>query len=120
MAETDLVATRGDTNTYQVTAFKPPPNQAQALDLTGASLWFSVRRSLRDADPLIQKTVGVGIVVAAPVSGLATISLSPADTAALAPGPYVYDVQVKEPSGRVTTIVQGVLDLAADVTLVTT
>jgi hypothetical protein len=124
MADLDLDGIRGDTNVYTVTAVQAPPNQASPLDLTGAFLWFSLKRSIVEATALLRKTSGAGGAgggwsTPTPSNGISSVTLDPTDTAALSPGPYVYDVQVKEAGGRVTTLSRGTFRLAGDVTEVT-
>lgn len=111
--QADLEGTVGATNDYTITAKQPVPNQANPLDLTGASIWFTMKRRYKDADSLalVQKTVGAGITVPTPANGVANLSLAPADTVALEPGLYHYDVKVKEGTGRETVIVRGKFNL---------
>jgi hypothetical protein len=116
----DLSAVRGDTNEYDLT-FSRLDGQgvAQPLDLTGATIVFTLKRDLADTDDaaVLQKTDSSGITVSAPATaGLATLKLDPADTASLpAPRAFHYDVQVTESDGRVTTTAIGLLRLTADV-----
>lgn len=110
----DLDAVRGDTNKYDVTVTR----DGAALDLTGATLKFTVKRSLddADADAVFQKAIGTGIVVDDVAGGLATLTVAPADTSALpAPRSFHYDLQLTESDGRVTTVAIGSLRLSADV-----
>lgn len=115
----DLTAIRGDTNEYDVTVTrKDDQGVDQPLNLTGATLKFTVKRSLRDADTdlVLQKTVGAGITVTAPLTGECTLRLDPADTASLpAPRSFHYDLELTETDGRVTTTALGLLRLSADV-----
>lgn len=63
------------------------------FDLTGARVLFTVKASAEAREPLIQKSSTVTASTAAR-TGLASILLVPADTRALAPGKYVFDVWV--------------------------
>jgi hypothetical protein len=110
----DLTAVRGDTNEYDVTVTR----DGSALDLTGATLKFTAKRSMDDSDlqAVFQKTIGSGIVVTDEPGGLATLTVDPADTSSLpAPRSFHYDLELTESDGRVTTVAIGQLRLSADV-----
>lgn len=80
------------------------------IDLTGASVWFTVEH-------LFQKTIGDGIVVSAPLTGVATISVSAADTSGVsARTTYRYDVQVRTALGKTKTPIMGTFIIRPDVT----
>ena len=107
---TDLTVTRGDTREFSVTV---TDSAALAYDLTGATITFSV-------DGLgIEKTLGAGIVVSAPATGVAAITLDPDDTKG-APNlrvAYNYDVQIVLADGRVKTPIRGLFIVLPDVTI---
>jgi hypothetical protein len=116
-----MTATRGDTNRYTLTISR----SGARVDLTGVSVWFTVKRAHADSDDdaLIQKTVGDGITPAdqgeAATEGQAELVLAPADTASLSPTTiYYYDVQILE-STVVTTVDSGTFTVSADVTRAT-
>jgi hypothetical protein len=110
----DLRADRGDTNVYDMAAKK---FDATVLPLTGASIWFTVKADASDADPgIVQKTVGAGITVTDALLGTFQVVLSPGDTSAVTPGRYHWDCQVKEASGRVTTVGKGAFFIDPDYT----
>jgi hypothetical protein len=124
---TDLIAVRGDDEDYDLTV---ATGAGVAIDLTNATLWFTVKKDSTDADlrALIQKTTddgidlayqGVAVPSGADTTGQATIHLDPADTIKIKPGTYVYDVQMMI-SGVVTTLVDGDFEITADVTRSTT
>jgi len=115
---TDLNGDRGDTNLYDLTAKQA---SGAALNLTGVSLWFTIKRNAWEADPgVVQKTVGSGINVTDAVNGLFTVTLDPNDTKDIEPGRYSWDCQVKETTGRVTTVDRGDFFLMPDYTRATT
>lgn len=78
-----------------------------AADLTGCTLWFTLKekRSDTDANAVFQKkTGGGGIVVLDAAGGLARITLSPDDTAVLVPSKaYFFDVKLRTPTGDLYT-----------------
>ena len=118
----DITAIRGDNETYDLTIADALGNR---VDLTSASLWFTVkaRKADRDNAMLIRKTVGSGITLAdqgSPTTkGMSTIAILPNDTAKLlAPNDYYYDVQLKV-GDTITTVVDGVFALEEDITAAT-
>lgn len=110
-----LFVTSGDayvgSRALQVTVVDP---DGSATDLTGIDLTFLVKQGLddADADAVITKTVGTGITVAAPLTGMATIDLSEADTADRA-GMFPWELQGVDANGRVT-LASGSLYISPD------
>lgn len=120
----DITAIRGDNESYDVTVTDAA---GQRVDLTGSAMWFTVKLNQTDPDllALVRKsTYDSGITLATQSGatlGMATIDLLPADTSKLlAPKSLFYDVQLKTPNGKITTIVEGDFDLIADITRTTT
>lgn len=73
------------------------------FDLTGCTLYFSVRKSLNDPRSLIGKTSDDSdqIEILEPlVEGGAIIYLDYTDTNLMEPGKYFFDVWVKKPDGK--------------------
>lgn len=90
------------------------------FDLSGCTLWFTVKNLPSDADAsaIIQKKTGAGVAITNATGGLAQVQLNAADTALLTPDrSYYFDVQVKTPAGQLITALWG--DLVA-ITKVTT
>lgn len=115
-----LYVTRGDDEIYELTLRQA---NGQPLNLTGAGLWFTVKRSHQetDAQAVVRKTIGQGITVVDAAAGRADVRLLPADTAAL-PGQrltLVWDCQVKDAAGLVSTADSGQLVVEPDVTQAT-
>lgn len=73
----------------------------QPVNINGAKLWFTVKRSITDMAPLFQKrsTVTGEIDITAPDVGRVQITLLPSDTAALDARTYVFDVWIELASG---------------------
>ena len=83
------------------------------------SLMFTAKRQARDTDAqaLIQKVSGAGITV---TGSTASVELVPIDTATLAPGDIVWDVQAQHlTNGAVATVASGRLTLIRDVSRLT-
>lgn len=95
--------------------------QLVPVDLTGASLWMTMKYRYVDPDPGVAQasTTGGGIVINTPATaGLATATFDPSVTAGLAaPLSLVYDVKVRESSGVESTPIRGLVILAPAATL---
>lgn len=89
------------------------------VDLTGATIYFTVKKSEKETHCLIQKisTTITEIEIPNPVDGTAKIYLTPEDTFSLAPKSYRYDVWVELSSGeRHTVIPPNEFEVTASVT----
>jgi len=116
MTTTRLSLVRGDTAVYDFTVLI----DGVAADLTGASIFFTVKAKITDPDASkkFQKTLGSGITCASPATGVFRLTISPSDTSGLNPNIiYVWDVQIKLSSGSIVTPdgLMGDLALVADV-----
>lgn len=114
------VAHIGDTIPLQITLSR----NGVAIDLTGATLWFTAKDDLDDLDAAAvfqKKTGGLGIAITDAVNGRATVTIAPADTASLANEPQTLecDIQLLEVDGTLTTVARGQLILQPQVTRAT-
>jgi hypothetical protein len=104
---------RGDTASFSGTVMRA----GAPVNLTGAKLWFTAKRSRSDLDEaaVIKKdTVLGGVVILSPTSGTYRVTILPADTSSLTYTIQLfYDVQLLEPDGTVTTIESGTLEVDA-------
>lgn len=112
----DISIRRGDDETLTVTitdAVDLP------VDLTGATVRFTAKRSAKDPDDraVLSRSTGSGINAPSPTNGVAVITIPKALTALLDPGTYDYDVQVTTAAGVTSTVVAGLLRVSADVTI---
>lgn len=120
MAHVDLTVKRGNTIVLDLVITNPDGSDR---DITGAKVWFTVKRfkSEPDADALIRKGNAhsslTGITLTAPATGGVQIVTEPSETDEL-PDDFRawYDVQILETSGRVSTPFEGYLTVAADIT----
>jgi hypothetical protein len=117
----NLQAVRGDTNIYDVTVLR----QNVPVNLTGAKMWFTAKSDPRSGDPVaaISLNSTEDIYQVTPVDlphGKFQVKLNPTDTDTLAADAYIYDVQIVETDGVVTTIASGVLHIVQDVTRAST
>ena len=87
------------------------------IDITGYTFWFTAKTNETDADgsAVIQKTVTTHND---PTNGQTTITLSTSDTDQDV-GNYFYDIQMKDGSGNITTLVKGILKVRQDITVST-
>ena len=86
------------------------------VDLTGAGLWFTAKTSPAATTVVFQKTLGGGITVTDPASGIGLIQLAPGDTSGLASRlvQLYFDLEV-ELAGAVSTVAAGRLVVDPDV-----
>lgn len=94
-------------------------NNGTPLNISGYTVYFTVNASKNptdDSTAAIQKNITSHTNAAL---GQTTITLLPADTNSML-GNYFYDVQLKDPSGNVTSFKQDSLTVIADITRRTT
>lgn len=73
-------------------------------DLTGKTVRFTAKLSIKDTEPYFQKTIGDGIAIVDEQGGLATLEIEKTDTASLERAvTLVCDVEVQDVSGRPST-----------------
>lgn len=118
----EIVAVKGDNEYYDLKAIR----SGQPIDLTGANtkIWFTAKRVRDDTDDdaLIQLNNvdnPTQIVFVDRVQGLFYVGLKPEDTVDITDDYLVFDVQVREQTGRITTVVSGNVKLVRDITRVT-
>jgi len=137
----DNVVIRGDTKRWYLSI---TDGAGAPLNLTGCTVWFTAKPSVdadvTDALAVIKHYIvvsGAGAVTASDgfvlgginynlvppatvtgaASGVLTQTLTAAQSTALALGSYVYDVQIKDAAGDVSTPINGLtLTIVADVT----
>jgi hypothetical protein len=82
---------------------------------TWAKFWFLGKQNIADLDgaAIVSKTMGAGIAAVQAVSGLLEVTISPADTSALADAPMHLFAQIQglDPNGLVWNLWQGELDI---------
>ena len=113
----DIDMTRGDTPVFLMNF---------TADLTGAKIWFTAKHAHTDADnaaviALSSPSTGISILSVGP-PGQARIRIPSNATSALVtpalprPLTLVYDIQLLEADGTVTTVQQGNLHIRSDIT----
>lgn len=117
MSNIDIECFRGDTKSWALTV----TNDNVPVDLTGATLTMSARRSFADTTYVFQRTsAGQGITIdpdQATNTGKAIIKLASASTSALASDTVElrYDIQVVTAAGDQWTVASGTLTVNPDV-----
>ncbi len=103
---------RGDDVTFQIT-FKD--NSGTAVDITGATLYFTAKTNNDDADgsAVIQSS---NSTLSDPSNGIGEAVLSNSDTD-VTPGKYFYDIQIITAGGEITTAMIGKVTVKQDITL---
>jgi hypothetical protein len=107
----DTCWTRGDSGRLDVTVTQ---SDGTAYDLTGATLFLTVKNSLTDADSaaVIRKEVTAHD---APLAGESHFDLLTTDNATA--GVRFYDVQLKDSDNKIFTLFGGIWKVLADVTV---
>lgn len=117
------ISTRlGDDRTISVTTVTE--DTEEAVDLTGAKLWFTVKESTRDPDSssiMLKRNTEAGgddtqIKVTDAATGTFDIYITPADFEGVEAGSYVYDIQVKLFNNKLYTIVSNRIEFIEDIT----
>lgn len=94
-----MYMTRGDSESFTIKLRnKKTKNYINFED--GDIVYFTVKKTIHDVDKELQVVVDVFD------EGKAVIEIHPEDTKELAYGEYVYDVQLTDKNGRVSTIIK--------------
>jgi hypothetical protein len=86
-----------------------------AVNLTGYTARLQARIDVDETETILSLTTGAGITLGG-AAGTITLDQSAAQTAALPKGEYVYDLELQSSSGNVTRLLQGELNISAEVT----
>lgn len=86
-----------------------------ATNITGATVFFTAKSNIEDSDEdAVLKTEVTSHQSA--VDGISIVSFTAAETDALEPGNYVYDIQIKYAGGEVESWKHSSMSVVADVT----
>ena len=99
----------------------PVEDGGEIIDLTGATIWFTAKRSLDDDDdeaPGFQlSTVAGGVAIIDADTGQYQVTIDPGSTVGLTnPEVFTCDVQVRTATPLTLTILRGTLSIQLDVT----
>lgn len=109
----DLSVYKGDDKSWTLN-FK---SSNIAIDITGYVVFFTVKQNMTDGDltdsaALIKKTISNH---SDPTHGITVLSITNSDTNIPA-GDYFYDIQMKDTSNKITTVMVGKFSIVQDVT----
>lgn len=113
MTQQNIEIYRGDNRTFLVAV---KDGDGAVVDITGASIKFSVKEEISDTDYVIQKTVGSGITITGAANGIYEVYLVPADTQNIDVGVYEYDSELTTAAGNVYTLIRGEFTVQAEIT----
>ena len=100
----------GDDKTITVTV---TDSAGAAQDITLATITYKLQPAVDDATGVVTKTVGAGVTITVPASGIFTVDLDPVDTAGFA-GDYYHEAQVTSAGGVVATVLVGNVAINVD------
>lgn len=109
---------RGDT--FELTL--PVTLNGAVYDITGCTLFFTVKNSINDLDTaaLSQKKTGTGITHTSPTSGIANLVVPSTETELWPLNKALpYDVQLKTTANEIFTIETGFITVRPEVTRIT-
>lgn len=112
----NLSLPRGDSREYR---FELTDENDNVMNLTGATVYFTVKEKNSDADPGVFQLSSADptqIDIDDPGNGKARIFVTNSNTQDLEIRSYIYDVQVQPASGGVKTAVSGTFTISEDVT----
>ena len=117
MARVDLV---GDLEikqgaTYQLDLYYVT-SAGTAIDLSGYTARMTLRTDYEATSSLLALTSPSGGLVITGASGLVTVTITATQTAALAAGYFVYDLEIVSAGGVVTRMAEGVGAISREVT----
>jgi hypothetical protein len=116
MASTDIEMYRGDTKSMTLT-FKD--SAGTSVNITGYSIYFTVKNKLSYVDDSADSDAIISSVTTShtyATSGTSVLTISSSQTSTVTPGKYIYDIQLKDASNNILTVVAGAFILNADVT----
>ncbi len=111
---TYLTITRSDDETLDIVVTNQ--DTGAVVNLTGATLkWMAKRRRTdADVDALITKAIGTGVTVTNAVGGVAEVAIAAADTNAITPGAYYWELQSVDAASKTHTLAGGRIVILPD------
>lgn len=120
---TTLILRPGDDFTYTASV---TDEDEEPFDLTGCTLWFTVKRRLSDADEDAMAALywtsedADGITVSDEASGVAEIAIDADATAEFTQAAHRWDLQIEDTGPKKRTVDSGILVVMPAVTMRTT
>lgn len=112
-AKYDIVMDQGATFSRAITW---QDSQAVPVNLTGYTARMQVRDEVDSSTSALSLTTENSRISLGGTAGTITLLVSATDTAAVAAGEYVYDLELVSGSGTVTRLIQGCFTVDAEVT----
>jgi len=110
----DIPIEQGATFTLDISV---TDENGDAIDLTGYTARMSIKRDSRETAALLELTTANGRIIITAASGLVTLVLTAAETAAISTWQRgVYDLELVSGGGTVTRLCEGAVTLLAEVT----
>ncbi len=109
-----LTITRSDDETLDVLVTNE--DTGAVVNLTSATLKWMAKRRRNDADvdALITKAIGTGVTVTNAVGGVAEVAIAAADTDAITPGAYYWELQSVDAASKTHTLAGGRIVILPD------
>jgi hypothetical protein len=85
----------------------------EPFDLTGSTAKSAMKKSYYSSNNTALFTVSIPT----PIDGVMLLTLDSANTANISPGRYVYDVLLKNSSNNVTRVLEGIVNVTPQVTV---
>ena len=85
------------------------------VNLTGYTARLQARVDVEDTETVLSLTTGAGITLGG-AAGTISLDQTATQTALLPGGEYVYDLELQSSGGEVTRLLQGELNISAEVT----
>jgi hypothetical protein len=89
---------------------------ATLVNLTNYTGRMQVRSTIGAPTVVVELTTSNGRMTLGGALGTIALAITPSDTAALAPGQYVYDMEMVSSGGEVTRLLEGRATVSAEVT----
>jgi hypothetical protein len=86
------------------------------VDLTGFAARMQIRRSVKAVDVLVDATTANGLLTIAALAGEVTVELPATLTAGISAVSGVYDLEMVDPGGFVTRLLEGDVTFSPEVT----
>ncbi len=111
---TYLTIVRSDDETLDILV--TDQDTGAAINLTGATLKWMAKRRRNDADvdALISKAIGTGITVTNAAGGVAEVAITAANTNAIVPGAYYWELQSVDAAAKTHTLAGGRIVILPD------
>jgi hypothetical protein len=111
----DLTMYQGASFDYQLTWNTTEGTVTSPVDLTNWSARMQIRATYQSSTAVLSFTSGTGITLGG-TTGSILIEATPVQTAGVASGQYVYDLELVSPASAVTRLVNGSVFVDPEVT----